>query len=292
VTGITTAADAQRGWYDDGTKRAYCVASSDIFSLDSNGGLFGNSTFSGSPLKSLSSSGIGLTMQRMGGSPQIFSLRIAQNSWRWRDDDLSLDSLSMFSNTTINQLWIGSFLGNSGSARSSNLYSENRVGGTDLDPLDLSIVGPGGTGASSANGAIKFWTAVPGVSGTAAQSVSLRLTLKRAGQLNFSGAGTPSGLTEGDVWFNSSKGFRQYFIAGERPLGFMRCGTAVLVAGTVTITTGAVLTANTMILLTSQVDGGTPGWLRVSSKIIGTSFTITSDSATDTSTVLWALVEL
>lgn len=67
-------------------------------------------------------------------------------------------------------------------------------------------------------------------------------------------------------------------------------GTAVLVAGAKVVSTTAV-TASSRILLTSQVDGGTPGWLRVSARTAGTSFTITSSSGTDTSTVGWVIVE-
>jgi len=67
-------------------------------------------------------------------------------------------------------------------------------------------------------------------------------------------------------------------------------GSATLVAGTVTVSTTAV-NANSRIFLTSQVDGGTPGFLRVSSRTAGTSFVITSGSATDTSTVAWIIIE-
>lgn len=67
-------------------------------------------------------------------------------------------------------------------------------------------------------------------------------------------------------------------------------GTAVLVAGSKVVSTTAV-TANSRIFLTSQVDGGTPGFLRVSTRTAGTSFTITSSSGTDTSTVGWLITE-
>jgi hypothetical protein len=67
-------------------------------------------------------------------------------------------------------------------------------------------------------------------------------------------------------------------------------GTATLVAGTVTIANTSV-TANSRILLTSQVDGGTPGFLRVSARVVGTSFTITSSNAADTSTVAYQIFE-
>jgi len=69
-----------------------------------------------------------------------------------------------------------------------------------------------------------------------------------------------------------------------------RQGTSVLVGGTVTVANTSV-TAFTRIFLTSQVDGGTPGFLRVSSRVNGTSFTIQSSSGTDTSTVAWELIE-
>lgn len=69
-----------------------------------------------------------------------------------------------------------------------------------------------------------------------------------------------------------------------------KIGTSVLVAGTVTVANTSV-TANSRVFVTSNVDGGTPGWLRVSAKTVATSFVITSSSATDTSTVAWIIVE-
>lgn len=67
-------------------------------------------------------------------------------------------------------------------------------------------------------------------------------------------------------------------------------GTATLVGGAATVATTKV-TANSRILLTSQADGGTPGFLRVSARVAGTSFTITSGSGTDTSAVAWLILE-
>jgi hypothetical protein len=69
-----------------------------------------------------------------------------------------------------------------------------------------------------------------------------------------------------------------------------RMGTAVLVAGAATVATTAV-GATSRVYVCSQVDGGTPGWLRVSARTAGTSFTITSSSATDTSTVAWVIID-
>lgn len=67
-------------------------------------------------------------------------------------------------------------------------------------------------------------------------------------------------------------------------------GTAVLVGGAKTVANTSV-TANSRIFLTSNADGGTPGWLRVSARVAGTSFTITSSNALDTSTVAYEIFE-
>jgi hypothetical protein len=69
-----------------------------------------------------------------------------------------------------------------------------------------------------------------------------------------------------------------------------RSGTAVLVAGTVTVN-DASITADSRILLTTNAPGGTPGWAHVSARSVGVSFTITSSSATDTSTVAYFILE-
>lgn len=67
-------------------------------------------------------------------------------------------------------------------------------------------------------------------------------------------------------------------------------GTAVLVAGTVVVANTSV-TANSRILLTTQVPGGTAGFLVVSARTAGTSFTILSSNVADTSTVAYEIFE-
>ncbi len=67
-------------------------------------------------------------------------------------------------------------------------------------------------------------------------------------------------------------------------------GTATLSGGSATVSNTSV-TANSRIFLTSQSDGGTPGWLRVSARLAGASFTITSSSGSDTSTVAYEIFE-
>lgn len=69
-----------------------------------------------------------------------------------------------------------------------------------------------------------------------------------------------------------------------------RMGTAVLVAGTVTVANTSV-TATSRIILVNQAVGGTIGILSVGAITAGTSFVINSSNALDTSTVLWILLE-
>lgn len=67
-----------------------------------------------------------------------------------------------------------------------------------------------------------------------------------------------------------------------------KMGAVTLVGGTATVNTTSVA-ATSRIQLTGQQDGGTPGFLRVSARVNGTSFTITSSSALDTSVVGWEI---
>jgi hypothetical protein len=65
---------------------------------------------------------------------------------------------------------------------------------------------------------------------------------------------------------------------------------AVLVAGTVTVSTTAVATGDT-IFLSCTAAGGTQGIPRISAISNGTSFTITSSNAADTSTYSWLIIK-
>lgn len=67
-------------------------------------------------------------------------------------------------------------------------------------------------------------------------------------------------------------------------------GSVTLVAGTATVSTTAVA-ANSRIQVTSNADGGTPGFLRVSTRTAGVSFTITSSNVLDTSDVAWIIIK-
>lgn len=70
---------------------------------------------------------------------------------------------------------------------------------------------------------------------------------------------------------------------------FVETGKAVLVDGTVTVTV-ADIAATDRVYLTRQVTGGTVGNLSVGAIVADTSFVINSDSATETSTISWAIV--
>jgi hypothetical protein len=288
-----SSSEVYTGWYWDHatSKRIYCHAQANILELSSTGAIFGNSSLVGIPLKTINSSGDCLVLQKTGGSPQSVAARIFTNSLTWVDLDLNLYFTSLFANSSAIQLWLGTNTGNSGAARSSNLYSENRIGGTDLAPSVFNLIAPGGTGAATSGGDFVFYTADPGVSGSTPQSITQKLRLMRSGQLRFVSLSSPFSLGEGDLWFHTTKGFRQYFGASEKGLGINRSGTATLTAGTVTVSAGGFVTATCIIHLTSQADGGTPGSVRVTAKSVGTSFTITSSSNTDTSTIAWSIVE-
>jgi hypothetical protein len=73
-------------------------------------------------------------------------------------------------------------------------------------------------------------------------------------------------------------------------MGNSKLGIVTLVGGTATVANTSV-TANSRIFITSNADGGTPGWLGVSAKTVGASFVITSSSNTDTSVVAWCIIE-
>jgi hypothetical protein len=67
-------------------------------------------------------------------------------------------------------------------------------------------------------------------------------------------------------------------------------GTAVLAAGQAVVANTSV-TASSRIILTTNATGGAAGFLVVSARTPGTSFTILSSSGTDTSTVAYEIFE-
>lgn len=127
----------------------------------------------------------------------------------------------------------------------------------------------GNSGSPGAGGIMQFFT-------SATTSSLERLRIKATGEVLVSNAPVQIG-TVGQ---------------GLQVKGGANCtiNTVVLSGGTVTVSNTAV-TTNSQIFLTSQADGGTPGFLRITAKTAATSFVITSSNPLDTSTVAWFIVE-
>ncbi len=85
-------------------------------------------------------------------------------------------------------------------------------------------------------------------------------------------ANATSSLTIGDVY------------------SYTHSGVATLVAGSVTVAADFI-DSSSRIIVTPKTPGGTPGILSTGTRVNGTSFTITSSSGTDTSTVDWTVIE-
>ncbi len=75
-----------------------------------------------------------------------------------------------------------------------------------------------------------------------------------------------------------------------RQLRVLASGTVTLSGGTATVTTTAV-TGSTPVLLSHLTVSGTFGALATTARVSGTSFTVSSSSPTDASTVAWVVVQ-
>lgn len=69
-----------------------------------------------------------------------------------------------------------------------------------------------------------------------------------------------------------------------------RVGTATMVAGTVTVADPQ-MNAGSIILITAQETGALAGVIRVSARVNGTSFTISSSNAADTAVMAYLIFE-
>jgi hypothetical protein len=183
------------------------------------------------------------------------------------------------------------------------------IAGQPIAPGSLAI-----TGAASASPLLSVVNttptpAVPPVQFTAAANGDLvlgtevtgdtveRLSIDSAGTHRWSSGGTAADVVQKRSGANTmQQTLGNFDIAGNgagyatKEGGNCKQGTAVLVAGVVTVANTSI-TANSRIFLTSQADGGTPGFLRVTAKVAGTSFTVTSSNAADTSTFAYEIYE-
>ena len=98
-----------------------------------------------------------------------------------------------------------------------------------------------------------------------------------------------------EQWFYSLKAVIDNLISNVTDLQstyIIASGVATLVGGTATVN-NSLISATNNVLITVQSLGtvSSPTPICVTSKVSGTSFTITSSDATDTSTIFWAIVE-
>lgn len=194
---------------------------------------------------------------------------------------------------------------NSGSA-DLNMRSANRIVSTGYNnKLDIETgnlnVGPSITGAVNLNVIALSGTYEPiiKVKGPANSRISFETTAANdyTGYLEWADSGGTECTLSYSWYYHTMKLVGSDFNISTIGKGLnviegtnARQGTATLVAGTVTVPCTAV-TANSRIFLTAQNTGGTPGALRVSARVAGTSFTITSTSGTDTSLVAYEIFE-
>ncbi|MFE2046803.1 right-handed parallel beta-helix repeat-containing protein, partial [Streptomyces sp. NPDC059477] len=130
---------------------------------------------------------------------------------------------------------------------------------------------------------------------TAAPADAFAAPVDVGGNLNVGGyAALASGQSAGqwNIWAGQAKALNLGAAGGGIAIAEgtnARMGVSTLVGGTVTVANTSV-TANTRVTTFRQAAGGTLGHLSAT-KAAGTSFTITSSSNTDTSTVAWVLYE-
>ena len=143
----------------------------------------------------------------------------------------------------------------------------------------------GGLFTTLAGGTIPGALTLTGLLTTQAGIANSGAAISSASQ-NFSGTGVAGAVLPGGVDVNLA-GVGLKVAEGSNA----KQGTATLVAGTVTVANTSV-TATSRIFLTGQVLGGTAGALNVTSRIAGTSFTVTSTNAADTSTFAYEIFEV
>lgn len=203
---------------------------------------------------------------------------IGSNTIVGHDHSIALGAAA--ATTAANQFVVGSgtsqitdvFIGKGATSTTPAAVAINATGAsgfnTSASSSTLRLAGGRGTG-TGAGGVIEFQTAPAGGSSSTQNALVTRVTVDLTGNLVVNTVGTGLQIKEGTD---------------------AKMGTAVLVAGSKVVSTVAV-TANSRIYLTSNFDGGTVGFLRVSARTAATSFTITSSSGADTSTVAWVIIE-
>ena len=129
-----------------------------------------------------------------------------------------------------------------------------------------------------------------------------QLAIDANGKLEWSSGSTPSDVSlsrDGSVRLHTvntfvTEGNLQCDVAGGglriKEGANARSGKLTLTGATPVVVSNTSVTANTRIFLTTNVVGGTPGFMWVSAVSAGVSFSVTG-TAGDTSTVAWLLIE-
>lgn len=103
------------------------------------------------------------------------------------------------------------------------------------------------------------------------------------------GVQLPAGAAQWQLLAIGANGQIRLFDRTEIPGMVVAQGSAQLSGGTVTVNT-ALIGPTVGVFAFHQNVSGTPGALRTSARVNGVSFTITSSSGTDASTIAWMLV--
>jgi hypothetical protein len=177
------------------------------------------------------------------------------------------------------------------------------VGGTYNAVIGFDALSPVASAGSTVVSMVGFWAQNQGMAGVT-NSYGLLID-PQSGSTNNYAIKTGTGLVQfGDVvrpdtdntrdlGVLTTNRWRDIFAARLRLIdttASSTMGQVTLVGGTKVVSTTAV-TANSRIFLTSDAPGGTIGFLSVSARVAGTSFTIQSSNALDTSNVSWIIVE-
>ena len=274
----TSTALAKTGPFNDSGNYAVSIGSTKITTVSSSGldvvGSISASSAISSLTLSVGSAASGTVADFTGGAGAAIVTRWLRSGQSTMGVRVS-NGLQLVDVTADKILWHGGWNGSqpvftigspSDSAPPIAIIRGPVASGTNIAAAALNFQSGTGTGNASVSSAtISFQTPNAGSSGNSAQSQTTRLSVGSFGiNVGSSASGTAiSRITH---------------------------GTAALSGGTATVT-ATTITSNSRIILTSQLDGGTPGWVRVSSRSVGASFTITSSSATDTSTIGYVVFE-
>ena len=182
--------------------------------------------------------------------------------------------------------------------------------GSNIQNAELKVVPPG-SGRMGCNFQLGQGAGIAcavNLGGSGGATISAADTLGNAGPLNLYGrAGNqsyqigfwrhgesddPQNVQLLGIGYNGNVNFIQGASTIALPEGNGACmqGNAVLVGGAATVVAVPIL-ASSHVFVTSQVDGGTPGFLRVTNVVPGTGFTIQSSSVLDTSTVSYLITQ-